>query len=599
MDNKPNFSKLIFILFFVLSCPAFSQSELPLETNSTHQCADQIKSKMKRLDLSLQDTSDAEWNKLIQSFNSLISSKVFSKKIYLMESEKGKHESISKLSFLESYSYENIGITILFNLSKPKKDGSHIFGFEIIIERINALDAPKPSSDQLAQEFLINEDCTFDLVRTIHTIKTAHESEVEFLESVHHTDENLASMTRSAKSSLPIDAILTNHFSDVFDKLRQSNISDTEIALEENSVCYMFGTFEIPLLKILFTLPQNRISEYFYPISKNNEKFYNVTMNYLLNDDRILITADLLYSLNKTSFVIIINGQEIWQLDEAYWNTAYVDSIKTKQRSLEVDLDLFFLNIPLEIDLMINSNLDYPNLHNYWKELSKKPLEEGIDGWKMQYHLESKFWTAKEDADPLVENPETSSNPFLKETEAIQISDPTVQALLNELREFKHLNRIDMAQKILEVVQKNLTIQTIIEGIYSLNTSDILKRKKVVCQHFANLFMTLSRGMGIPARMVLGYFIFSNEGLELGHAWNEIEIREGVWMPVEPQSSSLQLNTANYLPITDGAFFETLKVDNEEIIPSTNKITKLKFHLKLLPISSDRQEIEIQAETLK
>ena len=112
-------------------------------------------------------------------------------------------------------------------------------------------------------------------------------------------------------------------------------------------------------------------------------------------------------------------------------------------------------------------------------------------------------------------------------------------SLIKLLLPFKNENRIQMAQRISKIVLETIKYDdaSLEKGeIYPLSTTEVLSRKTGVCQHFANLFAALGRGVGLPTKIISGYSLdISSAG---GHAWNEIEITGGVWLPIEPQSAT-------------------------------------------------------------
>lgn len=82
--------------------------------------------------------------------------------------------------------------------------------------------------------------------------------------------------------------------------------------------------------------------------------------------------------------------------------------------------------------------------------------------------------------------------------------------------------------------------------ITPLKTEEILTRGKGVCQHFANSFAAIDRGLGVPTQMVVGFYSGDSGRPAGAHAWNEIEIRPNLWRPIEPQAP---ISTSVYLTI--------------------------------------------------
>jgi len=83
-------------------------------------------------------------------------------------------------------------------------------------------------------------------------------------------------------------------------------------------------------------------------------------------------------------------------------------------------------------------------------------------------------------------------------------------------------------------------------GSSSLATSpyDVLLRKQGVCQDFSNLFITMARLLGIPARYVCGYVFTGNTGAsraasDASHAWVQLYIPDIGWKGFDPTNGTL------------------------------------------------------------
>ncbi len=190
----------------------------------------------------------------------------------------------------------------------------------------------------------------------------------------------------------------------------------------------------------------------------------------------------------------------------------------------------------------------------YWLLQDEKPLT-AAGPYRYEYLLTRHVAPFPASGDPLVVDPvRLSSDPFLRESELVQVHAPEVERLLQRLDQYRGLNdRLAVARHIEDLVLSTLPKfddEAVKEDeIIRLSTVQILQRGSGVCQHYANLFAALARGMGIPTRIISG-FDLSNAGAG-GHAWNEIEVREGVWLPIDPQIPDLHLvSTWYYLPMS-------------------------------------------------
>lgn len=95
--------------------------------------------------------------------------------------------------------------------------------------------------------------------------------------------------------------------------------------------------------------------------------------------------------------------------------------------------------------------------------------------------------------------------------------------------------------------------------IRPMSVAEALARHKGVCQHYAVIFATLARALGVPARIIEGFLLV--DGQAGGHAWNEVEIEPGVWQVIEPQklNALTETYTRYYIPIAHARFLEDPK----------------------------------------
>lgn len=98
-------------------------------------------------------------------------------------------------------------------------------------------------------------------------------------------------------------------------------------------------------------------------------------------------------------------------------------------------------------------------------------------------------------------------------------------------------NPYNKAKKIFEFVNTSLDYDFSEANKGALNA---LRTGKGVCEDFADLFVAMSRSVGVPARIVTGYWIESvslnnpEDASLYGHAWAEFYLPEFGWIVVEP-----------------------------------------------------------------
>ena len=98
-----------------------------------------------------------------------------------------------------------------------------------------------------------------------------------------------------------------------------------------------------------------------------------------------------------------------------------------------------------------------------------------------------------------------------------------------------------------------------------------IKTARGVCDEYATLFTAISRALNLPARVVTGYWLNSDEPLRDGvwndistnaHAWAEFYLPEVGWIPVEPTF----IYTVNGVRTPNHDYFAHLKTDEIHLL---------------------------------
>ncbi|MBU1132979.1 transglutaminase-like domain-containing protein [Patescibacteria group bacterium] len=128
-----------------------------------------------------------------------------------------------------------------------------------------------------------------------------------------------------------------------------------------------------------------------------------------------------------------------------------------------------------------------------------------------------------------------------------QVNSPNIQKAASELKD-TNLNTIKNAQKVYNYVIQNLTydFKALEEGPVERHGAEVALTQKGqwTCMEFTDLFVTLTRAMGIPAREVNGYAFTNNEldkplsinlqGGDVLHSWAEFYDPFYGWIQVDP-----------------------------------------------------------------
>ena len=126
----------------------------------------------------------------------------------------------------------------------------------------------------------------------------------------------------------------------------------------------------------------------------------------------------------------------------------------------------------------------------------------------------------------------------LPETELVELYDYAMS--------FVKRNKGDLMETLFAM---NLTLfrdYQYVPGCTTIDTTayDVMAQARGVCQDFANLFITLARLLGIPARYVCGYIFTGNSGIaratsDASHAWVQLYIPNVGWKNFDPTNGVL------------------------------------------------------------
>ncbi len=276
---------------------------------------------------------------------------------------------------------------------------------------------------------------------------------------------------------------------------------------------------------------------------------------------------------------------EEWYVNEHLWEQTQIYSLLLTNNKYQIDnlhLKQYFKNIQAHITS--SNEFAYQNFSAYWNIIDKQSLSNNSNTTEYKYILEPKLYSAfnstlDKSTDNLITDKQLiSSNKYLQESFFVQISVDPVQKLIAHLKTKSNItNRLIMAKRILKLVNQTIKYDHKIINNDIVKTVDIISSKKGVCHHFANLFTALARGVGIPTRMVSGYAIGLNGNVGR-HAWNEIEVTNGLWRPIEPQSSSLRFHTYQYFPTAYGDNYENEDYNTELIKQSKIKQFNITYY---------------------
>jgi len=129
---------------------------------------------------------------------------------------------------------------------------------------------------------------------------------------------------------------------------------------------------------------------------------------------------------------------------------------------------------------------------------------------------------------------------YLKDETHVNGSDEKVRGLAGSiLRSEKNLGVV--LGNLYKYVVDNLKYGNPVKGLYPY--SYVLEKRVVDCGGFDSLLCSLYRAVGIPSRIVSGFWAGSEigEACEKMHAWLEVLLPNGDWFPLDPSVEHLRL----------------------------------------------------------
>jgi transglutaminase-like putative cysteine protease len=146
---------------------------------------------------------------------------------------------------------------------------------------------------------------------------------------------------------------------------------------------------------------------------------------------------------------------------------------------------------------------------------------------------------------PLVWMPweQTMLAPYLR---PVELADTQLQELYDYAMGFVKRNHGDLMETLFAINLELFRKYRYVPGSTSLQTTayQVFYSKRGVCQDLANLFITMARLLGIPARYVCGYIYTGNTAesrakSDASHAWVQLYIPNFGWKGFDPTNGVL------------------------------------------------------------
>ncbi|MDD2224862.1 MAG: transglutaminase-like domain-containing protein [Candidatus Shapirobacteria bacterium] len=262
-------------------------------------------------------------------------------------------------------------------------------------------------------------------------------------------------------------------------------------------------------------------------------------------------------------------------------------------------------NQPQILEITIPPETD--NQKIVYKEISPQPLNIRIDtdgNWLAQYKLTSNQEleiNVSGQAKIIPNNISSSINEdnYLKEQNFWPINDPSIKQIVSSLKTVKDIY--------------NYTVNTLNYDYNSINASErkgalntLLSPNTSICTDFTDLFVTLARAKGIPAREVEGFAYTNNSKIkpinanaDILHAWPQYYDQDKQsWVSVDPTWEKTTNGVDFFKDLDPNHFvFVFHGLDSEKPLPPGGY--KNNHNVKTIEVEFATQELQANHENLK
>jgi transglutaminase-like putative cysteine protease len=393
-----------------------------------------------------------------------------------------------------------------------------------------------------AQDFFTSSEVTYE-VSTGEDTKVSHEITIRNNSTEVHATNYTLSLRGAKVSNVKAFEGNTEHSANVAyeDGVTKIQIIFDGAIVGENAE----RTFSIEYIDSSLARATGEVSEISIPRLLNESQY----SSYLV---RLKIPNDFgrpAYMSPEPDSELAGNTHTTYYFDQSAVNKAGVTAAFGESQIFSFDLNYHLQNplaLPTKMEIPIPPDTSFQKV--FFDSLAPLPdsVYKDADGnWIASYNLAARervdvralgsvqIFSSPWKKEPLGEITRASN---LSASEYWQVDDPRIKELAADLKR---------PRAIYDYVVGNLSYDydKVTEGVDRLGGVGSLENPTAaICTEFTDLFITLARAAGIPAREVNGYAYTDNEILQplslvadVLHAWPEYwDDEKGAWIPVDP-----------------------------------------------------------------
>ena len=186
-----------------------------------------------------------------------------------------------------------------------------------------------------------------------------------------------------------------------------------------------------------------------------------------------------------------------------------------------------------------------------WYYFKKPPQQWGINFAEFEVKIEIKNVEWLRSSKSVAKKPNRNLiKRLVKSTEFWPVNSKAISSLQKEL-DIDNLKDWEKVMWIHHWIKSN--IRSYPGSSQRFNVEKTLKTQKGNCWEVSDLFVTLCRKYGIPARQIAGW-LYQKDKINAGHAWAEVFLEDYGWMPVDTLRRSMTMPDyyIPYLATDDG-----------------------------------------------